>query len=110
MNIALSVLFVNVALTDATSDTRIQAYKANKLIPQNIVLPTSTGAADSDEVVLLKQWKFRWADQITVGRQNDGENFGCGMVDICDTQVYDFVMSVRNLSEKMYKVRLSEKK
>ena len=53
---------------------------------------------------------FRWADQITVGRQNDGENFGCGMVDICDTPVYDFVMSVRKLSEKMYKVRLSEKK
>ncbi|MBE6413034.1 MAG: hypothetical protein E7035_00600 [Verrucomicrobiaceae bacterium] len=53
---------------------------------------------------------FRWADQITSGRQNDGENYGCGMVDICDTPVYDFVMSVRNLSEKMYKVRLSEKK
>ncbi len=53
---------------------------------------------------------FRWADQITAGRQNDGENFGCGMVDICDTPVYDFVMSVRKLSENMYKVRIGEKK
>jgi len=42
-------------LADANSDARIQAYKANKLIPQNVVLLTSTGAADSDEVVLLKQ-------------------------------------------------------
>lgn len=53
---------------------------------------------------------FRWADQITAGRQNDGENFGCGMVDICDTPVYDFVMSVRKLSQKMYKVRMRKKK
>ena len=45
---ALSVLFVNAALADATSDARIQAYKANKLIPENVVLPTSTGAANSD--------------------------------------------------------------
>jgi len=55
IGIALSVLFVNSALADSTSDARIQAYKANKLIPQNVVLLTSTGAADSDEVVLLKQ-------------------------------------------------------
>ncbi len=51
---------------------------------------------------------FRWADQITSGRQNDGENFSCGMVDICDTPQYDFVMSVRKLSKKMYKKRLGE--
>lgn len=37
IGIALSVLFVNIALADANSDARIQAYKANKLIPQNIV-------------------------------------------------------------------------
>ena len=58
---ALSVLFVNAALADATSDARIQAYKANKLIPQNVVLPTSTGAADSDAVVLFNKGALSWS-------------------------------------------------
>ena len=57
---ALSVLFVNVALADANSDARIQAYKANKLIPQNVVLSTSTGAADSDEVVVFNKGTLSW--------------------------------------------------
>ena len=60
IGIALSVLFVNVALADANSDARIQAYKANKLIPQNVVLPTSTGAADSDEVVVFNKSALSW--------------------------------------------------
>ena len=51
--VALSVLFVNSATADSTTDARIEAYKANKLIPENVVLPTSTGAAASDEVVVL---------------------------------------------------------
>ena len=33
IGIALSVLFVNAALADSTSDARLQAYKANKLLP-----------------------------------------------------------------------------
>ena len=57
---ALSVLFVNAALADATSDARIQAYKANKLIPENVVLPTSTGAANSDEVVVFNKSALSW--------------------------------------------------
>ena len=60
IGIALSVLFVNAALADANSDARIQAYKANKLIPQNVVLPTSTGAADSDEVVVFNKSALSW--------------------------------------------------
>ena len=60
IGIALSVLFVNAALADATSDARIQAYKANKLIPQNVVLSTSTGAADSDEVVVFNKGTLSW--------------------------------------------------
>ncbi len=43
---------------------------------------------------------FRWSDQITSRRDNDGENFSCGMVDICDTPQYEFVESVRKISEK----------
>ena len=60
IGITLSILFVNVALADANSDARIQAYKANKLIPQNVVLPTSTGAADSDEVVVFNKSALSW--------------------------------------------------
>lgn len=60
IGIALSVLFVNAALADANSDARIQAYKANKLIPQNVVLSTSTGAADSDEVVVFNKSALSW--------------------------------------------------
>ncbi len=52
---------------------------------------------------------FRWADQVTSGRDNDGENYSCGLVDICDTPVYDFVDSVRKLSENMYDIRINSK-
>ena len=57
----LPLLLINSAFADSTSDARIQAYKANKLIPQNIVLPTSTGAADSDEVVLFNKGALSWS-------------------------------------------------
>ena len=60
IGLTLSILFVNVALADANSDARIQAYKANKLIPQNVVLPTSTGATDSDEVVVFNKSVLSW--------------------------------------------------
>ena len=58
--VALSILFINSAIADSTTDARIQAYKANKLIPQNVVLPTSTGAADSDEVVVFNKSALSW--------------------------------------------------
>jgi len=79
-----------------TMKERIKAN--NKYIEDALSHPNIVGA----------HW-FRWADQITSGRQNDGENFSCGMVDICDTPQYDFVMSVRKLSEDMYEKRLGEK-
>ncbi len=52
------------------------------------------------------QW-FRYSDQITSGRDGDGENASVGMVDVCDTPVYDFVESIRKLSEGMYDYRLN---
>lgn len=58
--VVLSVLFVNSVSADSASDARIQAYRANKLIPQNIVLPTSTGAADSDKVVVFNSGTLVW--------------------------------------------------
>ena len=60
IGISLSVLFVNVALADATSDARIQAYKANKLIPQKVVLPTSTNATDPQMVVAFSAGHLKW--------------------------------------------------
>lgn len=57
---ALSLLFVNAAFADATSDARIQAYKSNKLIPENIVLPTSTNATDSQMIVAFSAGNLKW--------------------------------------------------
>ena len=63
--VALSILLVNSALADSTSDARIQAYKANRLLSQEIVLPTSTGAKDSDEVVVFSASKLSWSSCIS---------------------------------------------
>lgn len=63
----------------------------------------------SNPNVVGAHW-FRWADQTTAGRQSDGENYCCGLVDICDTPVYDFVMSVRAISRQMYETRLNGEK
>ena len=52
---------------------------------------------------------FRWADQATTGRQ-DGENYCCGMVDICDTPIYEFGDAMRGLSQELYDVRLNSAK
>ena len=52
---------------------------------------------------------FRWADQATSGRQ-DGENYCCGMVDICDTPIYEFGDAMREMSEMLYDVRLNGEK
>ncbi len=78
-----------------TMKERIQAN--NNYIATALKNPNIVGA----------HW-FRWADQITSGRDNDGENYSCGMVDICDTPQYDFVKSIRKISEKMYDIRLQK--
>ena len=54
-------MLINSAFADATSDARIQAYKANRLLSQEIVLPTSTGAVDADEVVVFSSSKLSWS-------------------------------------------------
>ena len=63
VGLALSILFVNAAFADTTTDARIQAYKANKLISTNIVLPTSTTATDSQEYVVFNVNTLSWQKQ-----------------------------------------------
>ena len=58
--VALSILFVNSAIADSTSDARIQAYKANKLISEDVVIPTSTGAKETDNVVMFSKGTLSW--------------------------------------------------
>lgn len=62
-------------------------------------------ALDNPRIVGV-HW-FRWSDQIASGRDNDGENFCSGLVDICDTPVYEFVDSLRELAKNMYNRRLN---
>lgn len=63
VGLALSILFINVAFADATTDARIQAYTANKLITTNIVLPTSTTATDTQEYVVFNVGTLSWQKQ-----------------------------------------------
>ena len=56
----LPLLLINSAFADSTSDARIQAYKANKLLSSEVILPTSTGAKDSDEVVVFNSKGLVW--------------------------------------------------
>ena len=56
-------MLIKSAFADSSTDARIQAYKANKLIPQEITLPTSTGAKDSDEVVVFNSNALAWNSQ-----------------------------------------------
>ena len=59
--IALSPLFVNSVVADATSE-RLDAYKANGLIPQEIKLPTpETAGSDSQEVVVFTSNALSWS-------------------------------------------------
>ena len=79
----------------ATMKDRIKAN--NKYVKSALKNPAVVGA----------HW-FRWSDQITSGRAGDGENYSVGMVDICDTPVYEFTDSLRRLSEKLYSTRLKK--
>ena len=56
----LPLLLINSAFADSTSDARIQAYKANKLLSSEIVLPTTTNAEDSQEVVFFNSSGLIW--------------------------------------------------
>lgn len=59
--VPLSLLLVNAAFADATSD-RLEAYKSNRLIPENITFTTpSTGGANDTTVVFTKSslsWNY----------------------------------------------------
>lgn len=48
---------------------------------------------------------FQWADQPVTGRGQDGENFPCGFVDICDRPHEDLVSAAREIAAEMYQVR-----
>lgn len=59
--VPLSLLFVNAAFADATSE-RLEAYKSNRLIPENITFTTpATGGANDTTVVFTKSslsWNY----------------------------------------------------
>lgn len=83
--IALSPLFINSVMADATS-ARLDAYKANRLIPQEIKLPTpETTESDSQEVVVFTSnalswsaesaWTVKYADYMGLSKE-DWESVG----------------------------------
>lgn len=47
---------------------------------------------------------FQWGDQIVTGR-NDGENFPCGFVDICDRPHEELVKAARDVAVEMCPLR-----
>ena len=66
----------------------------------------ATSAFENPNIVGI-HW-FQWVDQPASGRQ-DGENYACGFVDICDTPHWDLAKAARRLSRGMYSVRLGGK-
>lgn len=83
----------------------------------------SSAWSDDDQVALFKNYMksvlrhpnivsaswFTYADQPPTARP-DGENASFGVVDVCDTPHYGLVKAFRDMSRKMYKVRLSGEK
>lgn len=67
-----------------------------------------TIGAIENPLIVGAHW-FQWSDQSVTGR-SDGENYRIGFVDICDTPAYPIIEAARNISENMYKMRLSGKK
>ena len=57
----LPLLLINSAFADSTSDARIQAYKANRLLSQEVVLPTTTQAQPTEEVVYFNTSSLYWS-------------------------------------------------
>ena len=62
----------------------------------------------ANPLIIGAHW-FQWQDQPMTGRE-DGEAFGFGLLDICDTPHYETVKAFHSLSKKMYKKRLTNKK
>ena len=62
----------------------------------------------ANPLIIGAHW-FQWQDQPMTGRE-DGEAFGFGLLDICDTPHYETVKAFHSLSKKMYKKRLKNKK
>ena len=78
-------MFINSVIADATS-ARLDAYKANRLIPQEIKLPTpETTEGDSEEVVVFTSnalswstesaWTVKYADYMGLSKE-DWESVG----------------------------------
>ncbi len=78
-----------------TMEERVKAFR--KYINGAVKNPILVGA----------HW-FRWCDQVASGRPGDGENFSCGLVDVCDTPIYEMVEASRKLQRGIYKKRLSK--
>jgi len=57
--VPLSLLFVNAAFADATSD-RLDAYKSNKLIPENITFTTPATGGTNDTAVVFTKSSLSW--------------------------------------------------
>jgi hypothetical protein len=62
----------------------------------------------TNPLIIGAHW-FQWQDQPMTGRE-DGEAFGFGLLDICDTPHYTTVKAFHKLSKQMYKKRLTNKK
>ncbi len=75
-----------------TIEERVEAFKS--YINGALKNPSIVGA----------HW-FRWCDQVTSGRPGDGENFSCGLVDVCDTPIYEMAEASRQLQQNMYNIR-----
>ena len=73
-----------------------RAEKFKKYMESAIKHPNIVGA----------HW-FQWFDQSATGRF-DGENAAIGIVDVCDTPDYDMVNAARDMSQKMYEMRLGK--
>ncbi len=73
-----------------------RAEKFKKYMESAIKHPNIVGA----------HW-FQWFDQSATGRF-DGENAAIGIVDVCDTPDYDMVNAARDVSQKMYEMRMGK--
>ena len=80
-----------------TMRERVEKYK--KYVASAVENPCIVGA----------HW-FQWGDQPTTGRTGDGENYSIGFMDIADTPQYEIIEAAREMSEKMYDMRLSGKR
>lgn len=52
---------------------------------------------------------FQWQDEPTTGRAWDEENYQIGLVDIADTPYRETVEAVRDVGDRMYRLRLGKK-